>query len=147
MIMRNHVGHPPVQHAPMEDKMRFKAILAGALLFAGGSVHAAPAAQNLGQALEGRVAGEAVRCVGLRQLGSSRVVPGNAILFGSGSTVFANVPQSGADTLRDHDILVMRTVTNSLCAGDVVQLVEPSSHIPRGFVILGDFVPHRRATH
>lgn len=114
-------------------------------------VSAATAQQTNGEAalqtmLAGRVAGAPVSCVSLPQLGSSNTIDGTAIVYrANGSRLYVNRPQNGGSSLDSDDILVTRTVGSQLCKGDAVDLVDRSSRAPKGFVILGDFIPYDRA--
>lgn len=103
-----------------------------------------PEAQ-LSRALEGRVAGEPVRCVNLRTIRSSRVIDKTAILFDAGSTIYVNRPQSGQSSLDRSDTLVMRPHVSQLCSIDVVRTFDTASWMQTGVVFLGDFVPYKRA--
>ncbi len=103
-----------------------------------------PEAQ-LAQALEGRVAGEPVDCVDLSRVRSTRIIPGTAILYDAGTTIYVNRPRGGADELNQWDTMVTRLYTNRLCSIDTVRMVDPSSRMLTGIVFLGDFVPYRRA--
>ena len=100
---------------------------------------------ELQKMLAGRVAGAPVSCVGLRQLGSSEIIDGTAIVYRTnGSRLYINRPQSGASFLESDDILVTRTIGAQLCKSDAVDMIDRSSRGPKGFVILGDFIPYDR---
>lgn len=122
------------------------------LLIAAAAI-AAPAAASpaggpdakLEKMLAGRVAGEPVGCIPLRGATSSRVVDGRAIVYRVGATLYVNEPRAGGDLLDDDDLLVTRTIGSQLCRIDTVQLVDQVGLFPRGFVVLGDFVPYTRA--
>ncbi|WP_253200895.1 hypothetical protein [Sphingomonas quercus] len=100
---------------------------------------------ELAKLLDGRVAGKPVDCISLPSTGSSRIIEGTAIVYGSGRTLYINRPQSSADLLHDDDILVTRTFGSQLCRMDTVRLTNRFSRIPGGFVILDRFVPYKRA--
>ena len=89
-----------------------------------------------------RVAGKPTSCINLASITSSQVIDGKAIVYGIGSRLYVNEPRSGADRLDRDDVLVTRTIGSRLCRIDNVRLVSRSSGFPRGFVILGDFVPY-----
>lgn len=99
---------------------------------------------ELARALEGRVAGEPVDCVNLRQVRSTRVIPNTAILYDAGGTIYVNRPESGADELNRWDTMVTRLHSSQLCNIDTVRMVDTSTHTMTGIVFLGDFVPYRR---
>lgn len=100
---------------------------------------------ELAKLLEGRVAGEPRDCISLAGARSSQIVDGTAIVYRSGGTLWVNRPRSGADSLRDDDVLVTRTTGSQLCSIDTVQLHDRVGHFWRGFVALGEFVPYRKA--
>ncbi len=122
-----------------------------ASLLLGAMIVATPAAAakltpeaELTKALEGRVAGEAKRCIPLSRVQSSTIIEGVGILYRDGSKLYLNRPVSGAKSLDDWDILVTKTFGSQLCSRDVVHLVDPGSRMPSGFVFLGDFVPYTK---
>lgn len=135
---------------------RVSMILAGAALLAGMPALAKDAAATraalaekaqakLAKALEGRVAGAPVRCINLRNVRSSTVIDGTAILYDMGGTIYVNRPDIGASSLDDDDVLVTRTPSTQLCDLDVVRLIDRSTRFETGFVGLGKFVPYTRA--
>lgn len=122
-------------------------LLVGSLLLA-----AAPAMAGtpegeakLAEALEGRVAGEPVDCINLRNVRSSEIIKDTAIIYDAGSTLYVNRPDAGAGSLDKWDVLVTRTLTSRLCDVDVVYLRDRGTDMQTGFVLLGDFIPYRRA--
>lgn len=136
----------------METKMRKSLALIAASLLAGiAPAQAANPSQQadheaqLARALEGRVAGQPVDCINLRQVRSSQIIDDTAILYDAGSTIYVNRPRSGASSLDRWDTLVTRLYSDRLCSIDTVRLVDPTSHITSGVVFLGEFVPYRRA--
>lgn len=121
--------------------------LIGAALLAPGAVQAkerlAPEAQ-LAKALDGRVAGEPARCINLRNSDSSQVIPGHAIVYKDGRTLWVNRPRSGARNLTANDVLVTRTLGSQLCSTDTVVMHDRYSQAMTGIVFLGEFVPYRK---
>lgn len=126
----------------------FRSILAVAFILSP-SVAAARSAgasqDQLDRLLQGRVAGRPTGCIGLSSITSSVVVPGKAIVYRVGSTLYVNEPRSGAETLDNDDILLTRSIGSRLCSLDTVHLVDRTSRITTGFVTLGTFVPYHRA--
>jgi hypothetical protein len=123
-------------------------VVAGAILLAAGSAPAAPRLDpetRMARALEGRVAGEPVNCISLRNIRSSQIIDDTAILYDAGGTIYVNRPRAGRESLDRDDILVTKTFSSQLCSIDVVHLYDSTSRFQRGFVSLGDFVPYRRA--
>ena len=123
-------------------------IAAFSLLAASASAMASPAREaneaKLARALEGRVAGEPVRCINLRNVRSSRIIDRTAILYDAGGTIYVNRPRGGGESLDRWDTLVTRLHSSQLCSIDIVNLFESGSNIQTGFVSLGEFVPYRK---
>ena len=121
-------------------------LLAGTLLLGAASAQAEPVNREaeLARALEGRVAGEPVDCISLNRVRSTRVIPGTAIIYEVGNTLYVNRPRAGARSLDRWDALVSRPFGNQLCSVDVIQLYDTSSRITHGAVFLDEFVPYRR---
>lgn len=99
---------------------------------------------ELARVIGDRVAGEPVNCVDLRSVRSSRVIDRTALVFGSGNTIYVNRPRSGAETLRQWDVQVVRPFNSRLCRIDTVTMVSPGTNHLSGIVFLGDFIPYRR---
>jgi hypothetical protein len=100
--------------------------------------------RQLARTLEGRVAGEPVDCIDLHRVRSSRIINRTAIVYDAGGTLYVNRPRSGANSLKDWDIMVTRPFGSRLCRVDTVRMVSPDSHMLSGLVFLGDFVPYKR---
>lgn len=100
--------------------------------------------QELAEMLAGRVAGEPVNCIDPTWNASSTIIDGKAIVYRVGSKLYVNTPRSGAENLRDDDILLTRIWGSRLCSIDNVQLIDRNARFPRGFVILDKFVPYTK---
>lgn len=101
--------------------------------------------EQLARATAGRVAGEAVDCIFLRDISSSEVIRDTAIVYRmNNGTIMINFPRSGAAFLERDNVLVTDTHSSQLCSIDVVRLLDASSHFPSGSVGLGNFVPYPR---
>ena len=126
---------------------RQAALLLSAALLAAVPAHAAPRdpEARLARALEGRVAGEPVKCLPLSSIRSSEIIDRTAILYRVGSTLYVNRPTNGARSLNETDTLVFRSSLAQLCSIDVVQTFDSASRFFTGSVFLGEFVPYRRA--
>ena len=98
---------------------------------------------RLAEKLEGRVAGEPVRCISLNRVSSSTIYDKTAIVYDAGSTLYVNRPENGAQSLRRHDIMVIKPTVGQLCSIDTVEMRD-SSGFYRGPVFLGEFVPYTR---
>jgi hypothetical protein len=99
---------------------------------------------QLQKALAGRVAGKPVNCISLSGTDGSQIIDGKAIIYRVGGKLYVNEPRSGAETLRDDDILVTRTFGSQLCSIDTVRLIDRGSRFAHGFVSLGQFTPYSR---
>lgn len=124
-----------------------KTLLIGATVLAVPMASAAPRLTpeaQLAKALSGRVAGTPTDCITLRSVDSTRVIDGKAILYRVGGKLYVNEPRSGANWLDDDSILVTKTFGSQLCSIDTVQLIDRTSRFPRGFVMLGKFVPYTK---
>ncbi len=99
---------------------------------------------ELAKMLEGRVAGAPVRCVPTSSLGQSTVIDKTAIVYRVGSKLYVNRPRGGADQLSDDEILVTKVYGSQLCNIDKIDLVDRTSQMWSGFVVLGDFVPYTK---
>ena len=127
---------------------RITAFLSAALVLAAASAQAAPRLSGeakLAREVEGRVAGEPVRCLPLHRIQSSRIIDDTAIVYDAGRTLYVNRPRAGRESLDQWDMLVTRTFGSQLCSTDVVHLYDSGSRFQTGMVFLGDFVPYRRA--
>ena len=99
---------------------------------------------KLAKALEGRVAGEPVRCIDLRSIRSSTIIDKTAIIYEVGNKLYLNRPAGGASSLDSDDVLVTKTSSSQLCDIDIVRLIDRTNHFPTGFVNLGKFVPYSK---
>ncbi|UPG85614.1 hypothetical protein L2Y94_20355 [Luteibacter aegosomatis] len=122
------------------------------LAFAVGACAAAPAlargddpAARLAKITEGRVAGKPQRCIVLSTTYSSQIIDKTTLVFRVGNTYYVNQPKSGAKSLDDNDLPVIRTFGSQLCELDSVDLIDRFAGGLRGFVILGPFVPYKPA--
>jgi hypothetical protein len=97
---------------------------------------------QLQKVLAGRVAGKPTDCISLSSVNSTQIIGGRAIIYKAGGKVYVNEPRSGAETLRDDDILLTQTFGSQLCSIDSVKLLDRGARFQRGFVTLGKFVPY-----
>jgi hypothetical protein len=127
---------------------RFIALAAAASILGVVPAQAAPRLTpeaRLAKELEGRVAGEPVDCINLRNVRSSRIIDDTAIVYEVGSTLYVNRPRGGAESLDRWDTMVTRPFGSRLCSIDTIKLVDPTSWMLTGIVFLGDFVPYKKA--
>jgi hypothetical protein len=120
-------------------------LLLGAALItmpAGAATRRDPGAE-LQKLLAGRVPEAPVSCIDPGLASSSTVIEGQAIVYRVGSRLFVNTTEDPS-RLRDDDILVTNIRGSQLCNHDSVQLLARTSQVPRGFVLLGKFVPYSK---
>lgn len=98
-------------------------------------------AAELAKLLEGRVAGEPVRCIGTAERRDLRIIDGTAMVFGKGKTIYVNTPD-GVRFLDHFDLPVFQLFGSQLCRMDRVELRERSSSIPGPQLVLSDFIPY-----
>ncbi|HEX8414469.1 MAG TPA: hypothetical protein VF637_11395 [Sphingomicrobium sp.] len=99
--------------------------------------------QQLSKLVADRIPGKPVGCIRLRNIRSSRVLDGTAIVYESlGGRLYVNRPEVGAQTLRSDDILLTKTPSGELCSVDIVRLIDQGSRFEHGFVGLNQFVPY-----
>lgn len=128
----------------MKFRFRFVAF-AAALTTAATALAERPSPdEQLAKAIEGRIAGEPVKCIQLRNIRSTRVIDKTAIVYDTGRTLYVNRPKAGAAFLRDDVILVTDTHSSELCNIDIVKFMDPGSKMLSGSVGLGDFVPYTK---
>ena len=74
------------------------------------------------------------------------VIDDNTLLFRDGKVVYLQSPPGGCGNIsnRTNALTTQRSSTNQLCAGDINQVVQPSSGIFRGSCAFGQFVPYRK---
>jgi hypothetical protein len=100
---------------------------------------------RLAAEIEGHVAGPPVSCIDTRDISSTEVIEGAAIIYRTPfSKFYVNRPEAGQNSLRRGDMLVTRNWKPELCNIDVVRLVDSGARMEHGTVFLGDFVPYTK---
>ena len=100
--------------------------------------------KKLAKLIEGRVAGEPVRCI--RSMPNDRltVIDDTAYVYGRGKTIYVQKTRH-PDRIDRDDVLVQRRFSSSqLCRLDVVTAVDRFSGIFSGPIFFDDFVPYTR---
>jgi len=124
-------------------------ILAGAALALTGTtaVSAATPAEKgeakLARMLEGRTAGEPVKCVSALRSNRIKVIEHVGIVYDAGDTIYvarATNPQS----LGHWDVPVIDRFGSQLCSNDVIRTVDRNAGYVTGPVFLNDFVPYTK---
>lgn len=107
-----------------------------------GGFGAGGADPELTRLLEGRVAGTPRSCLSITERRDSQTFHGS-IVFGRGTTMYRN-DLNGCPELNWNSIPVFKTPTGSLCAGEIVELLDRGSRFPVGACSVGPFVPYMR---
>ena len=120
------------------------AALAACAMPGGGVELPAEARADLVEAVEGRIAGEPVSCIPLRQIGGNRAIGDQVIIFEekAGDTIWINRPAGGCP-LDSGRALSLSTTASQLCSGEIVGVFDPLSGMSFGGCSLGEFVPYR----
>lgn len=98
---------------------------------------------ELAKLLEGRVAGEPVRCLSDSKRSQMQIVDRTAFVFSSGDTIYVNRPD-GALFLDDFDVPVFKMFGSDLCRMDRVEMRGRTSSMSGPTLTMGEFVPYRR---
>jgi hypothetical protein len=99
--------------------------------------------EKLAKLLEGREAGEPVRCLPISASDNLKIIDKTALVYGRGKTIWVNRP-TNARSLDDDDILLRKSYTPQVCNLDIVQTLDRSSRMFSGTVGLSMFVPYRK---
>jgi hypothetical protein len=125
-------------------------ILAGAALAIGASAAGADRVTEKGEArlaemLEGRVAGEPVRCINTFRTNSPQIIDRVALVHDEGKTIYVARPERPR-SLDSHDILLIERFSSSrLCAGDHMRMIDRTGGYTTGIVWVKEFVPYTKA--
>ena len=100
--------------------------------------------KQLAKLLDGRVAGEPVRCI--RAIPRQRVttISGEAYVYGAGRTIYVQRTRDPAAIDDDDSLISNRFTVTQLCRSDVMRTVNLITGIYTGAVFFEDFVPYTR---
>ncbi len=124
-------------------------ILAGAAIALSGAT--AASADTIGQRgeaklakmLEGRVAGDPVKCISAPRGNRVQVIENVGIVYDAGETVY--LARAVDPRMLDHwDVPIIDRFGSRLCTTDVMRTVDRSSGHFTGAVFLNDFVPYTK---
>ena len=128
---------------------RLALILAGGALALTGATAASAetrAEKNeamLAKMLEGRTAGEPVKCISALSSNRIRVIDHVGIVYDAGHTIY--VARATNPNHLDHwDVPVIERFGGQLCSNDIMRTVDRSSGHITGPLFLDDFVPYTR---
>ena len=97
----------------------------------------------LAKMLEGRTAGEPVKCISALNSNRIRVIDHIGIVYDAGDTIY--VARTTNPGQLDHwEVPVIERFGGQLCTNDIMRTVDRSSGHITGPLFLDDFVPYRR---
>ena len=120
--------------------MRISLILS-CLLIAPGAIAATPSTPD--KILAGRTPGRPTSCIQQNFIDDSQIFDGAILYHMKGGPDYLNRPAQ-CSQLRPNRGLVSSTPSTSICRGDIVQVVDFTSHFNYGSCGLGDFIPYPR---
>lgn len=100
--------------------------------------------QRLARLLEGRVAGEPVRCIPAFRNLSMQTIDRTAYVYGRGDTIYVQRTRNPKQIDNSDYLRVIRRDSTQLCREDQTVQVEPFSGMLSGAVFFEDFVPYTR---
>ena len=110
-----------------------------------GADRAAKGEARLAELLEGRVAGEPVRCITTFRSSSPQIIDRVALVHHEGKTIYVARPDRPR-SLDSHDILLIERFSSSqLCAGDHMRMIDRTGGYTTGIVWVKEFVPYTKA--
>ena len=99
-------------------------------------------AADMAEALAGRTAGSAERCIGLTATDGPRII-GESVLYRDGRRLWVSQPVGGCPSLRGDPITIVEVQGSQLCANDRFRTVERGGiGIPGPYCRFGPFVPY-----
>lgn len=99
---------------------------------------------RLAKMLEGRTAGEPVRCItDLRGGNAMQVLEHVGVVYDAGDTIYVARPRN-PKALGAHDALIIDRFGSQLCTTDMVRTFDRNMPGMSGVVFFEDFVPYRK---
>jgi hypothetical protein len=100
--------------------------------------------KRLAKLLEGRVAGEPVRCIRALPTQRMQTIDGTAYVYGSGDTIYVQRTRDPSAIDDDDALVTTRFNASELCALDITTTVDRVLGFFTGAVFFEDFVPYTR---
>lgn len=98
---------------------------------------------RLAKMLEGRTAGEPVKCISTFGSHGLRVMDHIGLVYDSGDTIYVARARH-PDRLDSWDVPVIERFGSQLCSNDIMRTVDRSSGHITGALFLDDFVPYTK---
>jgi hypothetical protein len=124
-------------------------ILAGAALALTGTTAATAenraerAEAKLARMLEGRTAGEPVKCISALRSNRIQVIEHLGLVYDAGDTIYV-ARATDPDTLDYWEVPVIERFGSQLCSNDIMRTVDRSGGYTTGPLFLEDFVPYTK---
>jgi hypothetical protein len=99
--------------------------------------------QDYERLIAGKVAGAPMQCLQSRDMNDMTVIDESTVAYGRGSRVYISHMQGPCNGLGGTAAMVTRSFgAAESCRGDIVQMVEPTTHTEVGSCIFGEFTPY-----
>lgn len=102
--------------------------------------------RELAKLLEGRTAGEPVRCIRAFPSQRMRTIEGTAYVYGQGDTIYVQRTRDPQRIDRTDALVSNRFGGSQLCKLDIMTTIDPITGIFTGAVFFEDFVPYTRSS-
>lgn len=110
---------------------------------ASAETRAEKAEARLARMLEGRTAGEPVKCISTFFDNNLRVMDHIGLVYEAGDTIYV-ARATHPDRLDYWDVPVIERFGSQLCSNDIMRTIDRSSGFVTGALFLEDFVPYKR---
>lgn len=100
--------------------------------------------KRLAKLLEGRVAGEPVRCIRTQPNQRMQTIGGTAYVYGSGNTIYVQRTRDPSAISENDALVTNRFNATELCRLDVTTTIDRVLGFFTGAVFFEDFVPYTR---
>lgn len=103
-------------------------------------------AKELAEALSGRVAGPAERCIPNYRATQMEIIDDWTILFRDGRTVYVQTPRGGCPGLRSgrYTLVTRPFGVNQLCDGDLNHTIDLHTNMQGPACVFGPFLPYTK---
>lgn len=101
--------------------------------------------EELAKLLEGRVAGEPVRCIRDYPNQPMRIIDKTAIVYGRGKTIYVQRTRNPEDIDDDDTLVIYKTDASRLCRLDHINTIDRVTGFYTGNLIFEDFIPYTKA--
>ena len=123
--------------------MLLPALASCGIVSAGQSPRSERAETRLTRALSGKIAEAPQRCISRFRRNDLEIVDRNTILFKNGrNLVYRNDPEGGCAGLDPSRTIVTTSISDDLCQGDIIRVVDQVSQSTVGVCAFSDFIPY-----